>query len=52
MELGAYRHFVRLSDGRVLRSFDKAENVGPLRGGCTRVRMSSGEEQIIEIAVD
>lgn len=52
MELGTYRHFVRLSDGRVLRSFDKAENVGPLRGGCTRVRMASGEEQIIEIAVD
>jgi hypothetical protein len=52
MELGTYRHFVRLSDGCVLRSFDKSTNVGPLRGGCTRARMVGGEEQIIEIAVD
>jgi hypothetical protein len=52
MELGTYRHFVRLSDGCVIRSFDKSTNVGPLRGGCTRARMVGGEEQIIEIAVD
>lgn len=52
MELGAYRHFVRLQDGVVLRSFSREENVGPLRDGCTRVRTSEGEERIIRIVVE
>lgn len=52
MELGAYRHFVRLRDGVVLRSFSREENVGPLRDGCTRVRTADGEERIIRVVVE
>jgi hypothetical protein len=52
MELGAYRHFVRLSDGVVLRSFDAQSNVGPLREGCTTERMADGGERIIRVVVD
>ena len=52
MELGAYRHFVRLQDGVVLRSFSREENVGPLRDGCTRVRTADGEERIIRVVVE
>lgn len=52
MELGSYRHFVRLSDGVVLRSFDAQSNVGPLREGCTTERMADGGERIIRVVVD
>lgn len=52
MELGAYRHFVRLSDGVVLRSFEAQSNVGPLRDGCTSERMADGSERIIRVVVD
>lgn len=52
MELGAYRHFVRLGDGVVLRSFGAGSNVGPLRDGCTTERMDNGEERIIRVVVD
>ena len=52
MELGAYRHFVCLRDGVVLRSFSREENVGPLRDGCTLVRTSDGEERIIRVVVE
>ena len=52
MELGAYRHFVRLGDGVVLRSFDAASNVGPLRDGCTTQRTADAGERIIRIVVD
>lgn len=47
LELDGYRHFVALDDGRVVASFDKGTNVGPLRGGVVRIRTSDGSERII-----
>ena len=50
--LGAYRHFVRLSDGVVLASFDEEANVGPLRDGCTTLCTADGQRRIIRVVVD
>lgn len=47
--LGAYRHFVRLSDGVVLASFDEESNVGPLHDGCTTICTAEGESRIIRV---
>lgn len=52
MELGRYRHFVRLEDGQLLRSFTTESNVGPLRDGCTTAREEDGEERIIRVVVE
>ena len=50
--LGAFRHFVRLSDGVVLASFDEESNVGPLHDGCTTLCKADGQARIIKIVVD
>ena len=50
--LGAYRHFVRLSDGVVLASFGEESNVGPLRDGCTTLSAADGQSRIIRVVVD
>ena len=50
--LGAYRHFVRLSDGVVLASFDEESNVGPLHDGCTTLCTADGHSRIIRVVVD
>lgn len=47
LELGGYRHFVSMEDGRVVASFESATNVGPLRGGSTRIRLADGGERVI-----
>ena len=47
LELGAYRHFISLESGRVVASFDRATNVGPLRNGSTKIRRADGEELVI-----
>lgn len=47
LELGAYRHFISLESGRVVASFDRATNVGPLRNGLTKIRNANGEELVI-----
>lgn len=47
LELGAYRHFISLESGRVVASFDRATNVGPLRNGLTKIRRADGEELVI-----
>lgn len=47
LELGAYRHFISLESGRVVASFDRATNVGPLRNGLTKIRKANGEELVI-----
>jgi hypothetical protein len=50
--LGAFRHFVHLSDGVVLASFDEESNVGPLHDGCTTLCKADGQARIIKIVVD
>lgn len=47
LELGAYRHFISLESGRVVASFDRATNVGPLRNGLIKIRNANGEELVI-----
>ena len=47
LELGGYRHFVSMEDGSVVASFESATNVGPLRGGFTRLRLADGAERVI-----
>lgn len=47
LELGAYRHFISLDSGRVVASFDRATNVGPLRNGLIKIRNANGEELVI-----
>ena len=47
LELGGYRHFVSMEDGGVVASFESTTNVGPLRGGYTRIRLADGTERVI-----
>lgn len=47
LELGAYRHFISLESGRVVASFDRATNVGPLRNGLIKICNANGEELVI-----
>ena len=47
LELGGYRHFVSMEDGGVVASFESATNVGPLRGGSTRIRLADSTERVI-----
>ena len=47
LELGAYRHFISLESGRVVASFDRATNVGPLRNGSIKIRRADGDELVI-----
>ena len=47
LELDGYRHFISLESGRVVASFDRGANVGPLRDGVTRMRMADGSERVI-----